>query len=173
MVALLLGFAGVGAGFVIGDNSNRPGTAVFTETSFLTTTTTQEQTVTTVETVTRTVVQKRVLTETLRTSAAVYVPEPAGNLSFRPGQIGLADHTRLRHVRWQTYGGATAFGRGFRSNPNCAPACPSGQRKWHRVNVEVSSLGVCHGVFVYRRLRVNGVRFRMHPALLANGCIPH
>jgi len=154
LVALLLGFAGVGAGFVIGNHNNGSSSVIVVTTTFEGHT--LEQTVTAVQTETRTVRHTRTVTATIKTSAAVYVPQPAGNLSYRPRLIGLGASHVVRRILWQTYGGAVASGLGLRSNPACTATCPSGQSKWLHVAVELSSLGVCRGVFVYRHLLLDG-----------------
>src|SRR5437016_14535408 len=87
LVALLLGFAGVGAGFVIGNHNTGSSSVIVVTTTFEGHT--LEQTVTAVQTETRTVRHSRTVTATIKTSAAVYVPQPPGNLSYRPRLIGL------------------------------------------------------------------------------------
>jgi hypothetical protein len=109
------------------------------------------------------------VTETIRSSATVYVAEPAGNLTFRPSQIGLGVGDYVKRIRWQTYGGAVASGTGLRPNGSCTTTCPFGQHRWLRVTVELSQLGVCRGVFVYRHLRLDGTTTRL-AGLTGAGC---
>jgi len=166
-VALVLGFAGVGAGFVIGDHQRGNSSLIVVTTTFEGHT--LEQTVTAVQTDTRTVHRTKTVTETIRSTAVVYFPQPSGTLVYHPRRIGLPQDQLVRRVHWQGYGGANASGTGLRSNPSCTSTCPQGQHRWLRATIQLSDLGVCRGVFVYRHLDLDGIAADL-PGLTAANC---
>jgi hypothetical protein len=111
------------------------------------------QTATVTETTTRT--RTVTVTETVSTPQlpAVYVPQPSGQLDYRPQIIGLGATNGISEIHWDAYGGDTAKGAGVLGNPRCTASCPTNEPPTLSIRFELRSIGPCKGVPTYRALR--------------------
>ena len=110
--------------------------------------------VTRAETVTRT--ETRTLTEAATQPiyvAALY----GGKLVQKPALIGVGASNEIKNIRWRTYGGDVAVGRGIESNPACIASCPKGQPVWLPTTVRLRAVVLCQGVATYSEMTSSAV----------------
>ena len=100
------------------------------------------------ETVTRT--ETRTVMEAA--TQPVYVAAYGGKLVQKPTLIGVGASNEIKNIRWRTYGGDIAVGRGIESNPACIASCPQGQPVWLPTTVRLRAVVLCQGVATYSEM---------------------
>jgi len=77
-----------------------------------------------------------------------------GGLAVRPAAIEVTAHgdVSLHGLRWGSWGGAEAIGRGRAKVKACVPDCNLGKVKYPRVTVRLAGRMRCDGRVVYGRL---------------------
>jgi hypothetical protein len=95
---------------------------------------------------------KTVVTAGGTSTQVVYVPAFGGKLVEKPTEIGVGASNLIKNIRWRSYGGDTAVGRGVESNPACTAACPNGEPVWLRTTVKLKTIVACQGVPIYSEM---------------------
>lgn len=108
-------------------------------------TATQERVVTTEATVTI------VETRTVEANAPpVYLLDGfQGEVSYKPSEIAIGASNALTQIKWRSYGGRQATGRGLISENSCDPSCAEGQVTFRSVGFRLTRVIACDGVAAY------------------------
>jgi hypothetical protein len=128
---------------------------------------------------TRVVVQERTQTNTVtetvkqpepRVAAEpmIYVDTPAGLLYKPPSISYYGGHQFIAHIRWTTYGGALALGKGDYSLDDCDPSCAEGHYTYTPVTVRLTDRKACRGVTAYTTWSLRGAGLDATPAPIAS-----
>jgi hypothetical protein len=115
---------------------------------------------------TYTVTETRTVTRAGAPSPTVYV-EQEGRLSYKPDVLGLGASSAIERIRWQSYGGAVAIGRGVWGKNDCTPNCASGKITSVPVTVKLMARELCQGVVAYSQWSLIGAGFDPTPDALA------
>jgi hypothetical protein len=54
-------------------------------------------------------------------------------------------HAGPYNIRWKSYGGPTAVGRGLFASNDCTPSCAEGIQTVHKIAVKLTELIACRG----------------------------
>jgi hypothetical protein len=119
--------------------------------------------VTQTETETVTTTQFETVTVTVTQQAApppprVFVPQH-NSLMYKPDVIGLGVSNAIEDIRWASYGGATAVGRGIFPSNDCTPSCAEGTITRLPVTVKLRGRSLCRGELVYDLIALEGRGF--------------
>jgi hypothetical protein len=110
-------------------------------------------------TVTKTETRPVTITETVRkvtpSGPAVYVPESAGRLLYKPSVIVTgASGGQILFDRWISYGEDPAKAKARFLFNDCTPNCAAGKQSVVRTMVALRSIVLCRGAPVYESLEV-------------------
>ena len=111
-------------------------------------------------TVTTTVTKTNVSTVVERVATprnAVFFPALNGELVYKPSMIAMSDTFAFTNVRWRSYGGAIAMGRGAYTLNDCEPTCATAAVDHVHASIELSRPKPCRGFRAYTRIRIDGV----------------
>jgi hypothetical protein len=61
-------------------------------------------------------------------------------------------------IRWLTYGGATAKGKGLFEHDTCNPDCATGGYIYTPITVELTTRALCKGVVAYQDWTILGMK---------------
>lgn len=70
----------------------------------------------------------------------------------RPGTVYFGAHEYIRSIRWSTWGGDAAHGRGIYPVNDCEPSCAEGHYTDYPVRVRLSDVKRCRGRYEYLHL---------------------
>ena len=121
------------------------------------------ETVTVVKTETQTVTVTRTVTKRPKTPPPrvvapptrprVFVPSTRSP-AYKPGTIRVGASSAITEIRWTTYGGQTAVGKGILPSNDCVPSCAEGTIAPIPVTVRLTSRILCRGKLVYGRMAI-------------------
>jgi hypothetical protein len=126
------------------------------------------ETVTVARTETRTVTVTRTVTKQPKPPAPRIAAPPArtrvfvpshDSLVYKPDAIGVGASSAITEIRWTTYGGQTAVGKGIFPSNDCVPSCAEGTITPIPVTVRLTSRILCRGKLVYGRMAIEGAGF--------------
>lgn len=122
------------------------------------------ETVTVAKTETRTVTVTRTVTKqpkppppriVVPARPRVFVPSHNA-LVYEPDTIGVGASSAITEIRWTTYGGLTAVGKGIIPSNDCVPSCAEGTITPTPITVRLTSRILCRGKLVYGRMAIQG-----------------
>jgi hypothetical protein len=79
-------------------------------------------------------------------------------LEYKPEHMSYyGGHQYIRHIRWTTYGGPKAFGRGEWGQNDCNPSCADGHYTFTPVTIKLETREFCQGATAYRDWTITGI----------------
>jgi len=88
----------------------------------------------------------------------VFVPQH-GSLIYKPDLIGQGVSNAIEDIRWTSYGGATAVGKGIFPSNDCTPSCADGTITRLPITVRLRDRILCRGALMYARIALEGRGF--------------
>ncbi len=112
-------------------------------------------------TITTTETTTRVVTNTVERSTpagvSVFVPM-CGQLLYRPARISYyCGHQYVADIRWRSYGGEVAVGRGKYASLDCMPSCADGHYTFTPVTIILVGRFACRGSVAYSEWKLVGL----------------
>jgi hypothetical protein len=105
---------------------------------------TATKTLTRTETVTETVTRTETVVKFRAPAPMVFVPQ-GDELAYKPDSLIMGAHPGPYNIRWKSYGGPTAVGRGLFASNDCTPSCAEGTQTVHKITVKLTELIACRG----------------------------
>jgi hypothetical protein len=94
--------------------------------------------------------------------------------AYRPAQITIECRSGkfyAAHLRYRTYGGATASAVGYLVENNCLPDCTKGMAIESPGTIKLSRVHPCDGRLYYERIAWKFIESRGHPSPRGSGTI--
>jgi hypothetical protein len=116
---------------------------------------------------TTTVTKTKIVTTTVTTTVTkqatpppprVFVSED-GTLVYKPDTISLGASSAIIEIRWLSYGGTTALGKGVFPADDCKPNCAEGMITRKPVTVRLNRRVLCQGELAYELWAIRGGGF--------------